>query len=82
MTEKELAFLERLKEKYGTVPFAPAPALDEFRLSELPEEISWELVNRGPGIAATKRFTRWLREDAGAVRHPYRTKYGYLWRLP
>lgn len=81
MDEKERAFIERLKQTYGDAPFAPAIALEEFYLSELPDVVAWELTARGAGIGATKRFTSWLAE-AGAVRHPYRTRHGYLWRIP
>ncbi len=82
MTEHERAFLERLREKYGSEPFAPGTAIEDFRLSELPDAVRVRLILFGCGIGLTKAFCAWLAQRAGAVRLDRRTREGYLWRLP
>lgn len=81
MSEKEIKFLEKLRETYADAPFGPLEAMQEFRLSELPESVRGYLAVHGPGIGATKALTRFL-VAAGATRTSTRTNAGYLWMLP
>lgn len=80
MSEKEIKFLEKLRAMFADAPFGPLEAMQEFRLSELPESVRGYLVVNGPGVGATKSMARFL-AAAGATRTE-RTRTGYLWMLP
>jgi hypothetical protein len=80
MSEKEIKFLEKLRAMFADAPFGPLEAMQEFRLSELPESVRGYLVIHGPGLGATKSMARFL-AAAGATRTE-RTRTGYLWMLP
>lgn len=81
MSQKEIEFLEALRAMFADAPFSPREAMEDFRLSQLPECIRGYLVVHGPGTGASKAMARFL-ETAGAIRTSTKTRAGYLWMLP